>query len=298
MQHNLIVIAGPTASGKSDLAVQLAQYYNCPILSSDSRQCYIELNIGVAKPTTSQLQAVPHYFVSTHSIHQAVNAAVYEQYALACLATLYTKHNTVILVGGTGLYINAICQGMHAVPAIPQEVKSHIQAQYHTHGLPWLVQYIQANGGTYTSSNDTHNTQRMLRAAEVIAHTGLPIQHYYNQAKALRNFNMHYYALDVPRQQLYHNINSRLQLMMQQGLLQEAMQLHAHAHLNALNTVGYTELFQYLNNNISLPQAIALIQQHTRNYAKRQLTWFAKGNTYTWLTPANAYQHIINQHKP
>ena len=296
MLGKLIVIAGPTAVGKTAVAIQLAQHYNTAILSVDSRQCYRELTIGVAKPSLHALQAVPHYFINSHSIHQPINAVSYQQYALGIIKTLFAKHNTIIVVGGTGLYLNALLYDANAVPEIPNEVTLSVQQLYLHNGLAWLQAQIQKLDSAYTNANDLNNTHRMLRALAVVTHTGNTITHYKQiQQIEPRSFIHYLYGLQLPREQLYTIINNRVLQMIDDGLLNEVKTLVPYQHLQALQTVGYTELFGYINGMLSLPLAIEKTQQHTRNYAKRQVTWFSKMEGLKWLTPNNAVEVITKE---
>jgi tRNA dimethylallyltransferase len=287
MQKKIIAICGATASGKTNMAIAAAQKYNTEILSFDSRQCYIELNIGVAKPTTEELQQVPHHFINSHSIHSTINAAVYEQYALHKLEQLFAIHNTVIVVGGTGLYLNALCNGVDAIPPIPEALRVELQHQYNVQGLQWLQAEIKKHDNSYTNANDLNNAQRMLRALEVVLHTGNTIKHYHNQPKPQRAFIVQKYAINLDRELLYQRINSRVDVMIAQGLEQEAKSFIKNKEVNALQTVGYSEWWPYFNGDANLATTIEAIKQHTRNYAKRQLTWFKRDAAVQWISAPN-----------
>jgi tRNA dimethylallyltransferase len=278
----LIIICGATATGKTALAIQIAQHYHTSIISFDSRQCYKELFIGVAKPSNEELLTVPHYFINSHSIVDNINAVVFEKYALVTLETLFEKNNIVVAVGGTGLYIDALCNGVDDIPAIPIELRINLQEKYEKYGLAWLQSQITTLDKNFTNANDLNNTHRMLRALEVIMHTGNSIKYYQRKEKVTRNFEVIKYGIEMERNELYQRINNRVLMMMQQGLLTEVIGLKEQQQLNALKTVGYSELFSYLHNEITLPKAIELIQQHTRNYAKRQITWFKKDTKIHW----------------
>ncbi len=283
MQKKLIAICGATASGKTALAVQLAKHYNTAILSFDSRQCYQELKIGVAKPNIQELAAAQHFFINSHSIHSTVNAAIFEQYALQTLETLFAKYDIVIAVGGTGLYLNALCNGVDAIPTIPNVLRQQLQNDYTQNGLLWLQSEIKKYDNNYTEANDLNNAQRMLRALEVVLHTGNTIKYYHTQPKAQRNFIVQKYAIAIDRELLYSRINQRVDIMVAQGLEHEVQQLQNVQHLNALQTVGYTEWWPYFEGKTTLHSTIETIQQHTRNYAKRQLTWFNKDKEIVWV---------------
>jgi tRNA dimethylallyltransferase len=284
MQKKIIAICGATASGKTSLAIALAQKINSEILSFDSRQCYNELNIGVAKPTSNELLQVQHHFINSHSIFNTVNAAVYEQYALQKLEQLFTLHNTVVMVGGTGLYLNALCNGVDAIPQIPEALRLQLQNEYNTQGIHWLQSEIKKYDNSYTQANDLNNAQRMLRALEVVLHTGNTIKHYHNQPKPLRTFIVEKYAINLERELLYQRINSRVDSMINQGLEQEAKSFIQQKDLNALQTVGYSEWWQYFEGKTNLQSTIDAIKQHTRNYAKRQITWFKRDASLKWIS--------------
>ena len=290
--NTCIIICGATASGKTALALALAKHFNTSIISADSRQCYKELNIAVAKPTNNELATVPHYFINTLSITEPSSAAYFEQYALQTLSQLFKKNKVVIMCGGTGLYIKAFSQGLDDIPTIPNNVRQAIITQYEAEGLPWLQQAIQKEDIHYWQQGETHNPQRLMRALEVMRATGTSITLQQKHAPKSRNFNIIPIAIDIPRHTLYQQINSRVDDMVIQGLEAEAKQLLPHQHLIALQTVGYTEMFAYLQNMLTLPQAIADIKQHTRNYAKRQITWFKKDKNMVWLPPSEILDYV------
>ncbi len=278
MKNNkkIIVVAGATATGKTAKAIELATQYETSILSFDSRQCYNELNIGVAKPTKEELQLVPHYFINSHSINSNMNVALFEKYALTVVNKLFETNNVIIAVGGTGLYLNALRNGVDAIPSIPTILTERLLHQYNELGINWLKNEIQQLDKSYTNLNDLNNAHRMLRALAVVMHTGNSIRQYQLHTPVTRQFDVELNVLHVERTELYQRINNRVDNMIAMGLIAEVEKLQPHQHLNALQTVGYTELFDYYNGKINLPTAIALIKQHTRNYAKRQITWFKK----------------------
>ncbi len=294
MTKKIIVICGPTAVGKTDVALQVATHLNTSILSFDSRQCYQELGIGVAKPTTEELQQIPHFFINSHSIHDEVNAGVYERYALDILAQLFIQHDTVVVVGGTGLYCNALCNGVDNIPKVPAELRTQLLSQYEQEGITWLQQEVQKHDAIYYSSNDINNVQRMLRALEVVLYSGQSITTFQKGEKTKREFDIIKYGIDMERPLLYESINKRVLQMMEAGLLAEAETLIPFKANNALQTVGYSELFDYFEGKTHLDKAIELIQQHTRNYAKRQLTWFRKEDAITWCSPQEAVDKILS----
>ena len=277
----LIVIAGPTASGKTDLAVQLAQHFNTEILSADSRQCYQELGVAVAKPNEAQLQSVKHHFINSHSIYDEVSAGEYERFGLAVLDEIFTKNDTAILVGGTGLYIKAICEGIDEMPAIDETIKKEVEADYQKNGLSWLQNEVKNTDPDFYAVGETENPMRLMRALTFKLSTQKSILAYRNSTIKKRPFEIEKYVIDIEKAALYKNINDRVEHMLTQGLVTEAEALYPKKHLKNLQTVGYTELFSYFDGNCDLPFAIDKIKQHTRNYAKRQVTWFKNQGQYT-----------------
>ncbi len=288
MHKTVILIAGPTAVGKTALAIQLAEHFNTAIISADSRQCYKEISIGVAKPTAEELQAVKHYFINTHSITDELTAAAYEQYALAAADEIFTTHDVAVMVGGTGLYIKAFCEGMDQIPAVPDELRLQLQQTYQQKGMEWLQQQLQQHDPLFAAQGEMQNPQRMLRALEVVMTSGESIISFRKGAKQQRPFNVIKIGLELPREELYARINLRVDLMVKEGLLEEAKAVYQQRQLNALQTVGYRELFDYFDGNISLEQAIDKIKQNSRHYAKRQLTWFKRDAEIKWFHPTDA----------
>jgi tRNA dimethylallyltransferase len=285
MDKTCIIVAGPTAVGKTAIALHLAQLFSTTIISSDSRQCYRELNIGVAKPEPAELEAIHHDFINSHSIHESVNAADFEKYALSSVEKIFQKSDVAIMVGGTGLYIKAFCEGLDKIPEVPAALRAQIIQDYQTKGIEWLTQMLQEKDADYSANGNMQNPQRMMRALEIISFTGNSILSYQTHQKEKRNFNIIKIGLELPRPELYERINSRVDKMIADGLIEEASTLQSYQHLNALQTVGYSELFDYFNGKISKEKAIELIKQNTRHYAKRQLTWFKKDEEMTWFPP-------------
>ena len=277
----LIVIAGPTASGKTDLAIQLAQHFNTEILSADSRQCYQELGVAVAKPNEAQLQSVKHHFINSHSIYDDVSAGEYERFGLAVLDEIFTKNDTAILVGGTGLYIKAICEGIDEMPAIDETIKKEVEADYQKNGLSWLQNEVKNTDPDFYAVGETENPMRLMRALTFKLSTQKSILAYRNSTIKKRPFEIEKYVIDIEKAALSNNITDRVEHMLTQGLVTEAEALYPKKHLKNLQTVGYTELFSYFDGNCDLPFAIDKIKQHTRNYAKRQVTWFKNQGQYT-----------------
>ena len=270
----LIVIAGPTASGKTALAIELAKKYNTEIISFDSRQFYREMNIGTAKPTPSELNLATHHFIDNLSIHQNYSIGDFEKEAMACLDDLFSKHDVVIAVGGSGLYINALLYGVDEFIEIDNKVRENLKNEYEEKGLEFLQKELAASDPDYFEEADIHNPQRLLRALEVCRQSGKPYSSFLGKNKTERNFEAIKIMLNMPREVLYERINLRVNNMMKEGLLEEAKKLYPHKELNALNTVGYKELFAHFDRELTLDEAVSLIKQKTRNYAKRQITWF------------------------
>ena len=281
----LVVLAGPTASGKTALGIWLARQFNTEILSADSRQCYQELNIGVARPNPEELAAVPHHFIASHSIHDHVNAGYYETYGLQLLSRLFEQHRIVFVVGGTGLYIKALTEGMDRMPEIPVSIRDQITAAYKTNGLCWLQAAVQKEDPLFWQSAEQKNPQRLMRGLEFIRSTGQSIIAYRKNQQKPRDFQVIHLALDLPRETLYDRINQRVTLMMEAGLEGEVRTLYPLRHLNALQTVGYKEWYPYFEGSGSLDSVKEKIQQNTRHYAKRQITWFKKQQDFLWFSP-------------
>ena len=271
-----IIVSGPTAAGKTAFAIDLALQKNTQIISADSRQCFKELNIGVAKPSPEQLKKVKHYFINSHSINEEVNAKIFEEYALKAVEEIFENNDTAIMVGGTGLYIKAFSEGLDEIPFIDTEIRKKINGEYHLKGLQWLQDKIKKEDPLFFEMGEMQNPQRMLRALEVKLSTGKSIVEIQSGKKIKRDFEIKNVLIDLPRPELYDNINRRVDQMMENGLLKEAESLLPHKNLNALQTVGYKELFDYFEGKISLAEAVDLIKKNTRHYAKRQMTWFRK----------------------
>ncbi len=283
----VIIIVGPTAVGKTALSLHLAKYFNTQIISADSRQCFKELSIGTAKPSQEELAQTKHYFINSHSVTEDVNAGVYEQYALATCDQIFATNDVAIMVGGTGLYIKAFCEGIDIMPAISMEIRTNIITQYQTYGLSWLQEEVQIKDPLFWETAEQQNPQRLMRALEIFETTGQSINHFKSKIAVERPFNIIKIGLELPREQLIHNINQRIDGMMDEGLLQEVTSLLNHQLLNALQTVGYKELFAYLFGEYDLKTAITQIKINTRQYAKRQMTWFKKDTDIHWFKNSN-----------
>ena len=295
MSNNTVyIIVGPTAVGKTSFAISLAQHLQTEIISADARQCYAELNIGVARPSLEELSQVPHHFIASHSVNDTVNAQVFENDALAKADELFKTHHSVVMVGGTGLYIKAFCEGLDLIPAIDPAIRENIIKQYEKLGLRWLQKEVSVKDPMYWAKGEQQNPQRLMRALEVMLGTGASIVSFQIKNKITRPFNIVKVGLELPRAQLYERINQRVISMVENGLETEVRNLLPQNHLNALQTVGYSEWAPYFEGNLSKEKVIENIQQNTRHYAKRQMTWFKKDLDITWYSPneINAAQII------
>lgn len=285
LKPTVYIVVGPTAVGKTKYAIELAQKLKTEIISADARQCYQELNIGVARPSELELATVPHHFIASHSIQDTVNAGVFEQYALAKTETLLAQYGSVVMVGGTGLYIKAFVEGMDQIPTIDPAIRLQIQEDVSNKGMVWLQAQIQKMDPEYWAMADQgeqQNTQRLSRALEVMIGTGQSILRFQQQQKKTRPFNIQKIGLELPREQLYERINQRVLQMVETGLEEEVKSLLPQFHLNALQTVGYQEWLPYFKGEQSRDEVIQAIQQNTRHYAKRQMTWFKKDTSIEW----------------
>ena len=274
-----IIVSGATATGKTDYALELAHRHNTQIISADSRQCYKELNIGVAKPAAAQLSDIHHYFINSHSITDEVNVKVFERYALDAVYKIFETNDVAVIAGGTGLYIKAFCEGIDEIPAANEILRAKIIESYKIGGMDWFTDEIKKNDPKYFAAGEIQNPQRMMRALEVKLSTCKSILDFHSGQNVRRNFEIKIINLDVPRQELYERINNRVNNMMEAGLLNEVENLFSYRHLNALQTVGYRELFEFMEGKISLPQAVEEIKKNTRHFAKRQITWFKNYNS-------------------
>ncbi|HEX8023191.1 tRNA (adenosine(37)-N6)-dimethylallyltransferase MiaA [Mucilaginibacter sp.] len=279
----LIVIAGPTAVGKTAAAIKLAQHFNTIVVSADSRQFFSEMSIGTAKPDAEELAAAKHYFINSHSITESFSVGDFEKQGLALLDELFKTHDKVILAGGSGLYIKAICEGFDDLPVADISVRDKLNMQLEEEGITPLQEKLKQVDPDYYAQVDLNNPQRIIRALEVFETTGKPFSSYRNATVNKRPFNIVKLALDMPREKLYERINLRVDLMVEQGLIDEVTALLPYRQLNALNTVGYAELFDHFDGKTSLNEALLLIKQNTRRFAKRQLTWFRKDKDFIWF---------------
>ena len=285
IRKKVIIISGPTAVGKTAVAIELAKHFQTEIISADSRQCFKELNIGVARPLKEELKKVKHHFIASHSILEEVTATIFEQYALQKLTELFQQHDVVVMVGGTGLYIKAFIEGLDTIPEIDQAIRENIISNYGSKGLEWLQNEIKKKDPSFYETGEIQNPQRMMRALEVMEATGQSILSFRKGEKAKRDFTIINIGLELPKEELHRNINTRTDKMMETGLLNEVKGLVSYKTLNALQTVGYKELFDHLQGDISLDDAVSRIKINTRQYAKRQMTWFKKDQSINWFHP-------------
>lgn len=283
----VIVIQGPTAVGKTAIAVAVAQQLGTAIISADSRQCYKEMSIGTAKPTLAEQGGVKHYFVDAFPVTEALTVADYEQLALGYLDEIFKQHDLAVVCGGTGLYIKALCEGIDTMPPIDEVISKQINEEYTAKGIEWLQQKVQNEDPEFYANAEIYNPARLLRALIFLRSTGESITRYKTAIVKQRPFNIVKVSIDLPRELLYSRINKRVDIMMDQGLEEEARALYPMRHLKNLQTVGYAELFSYFDGNCTRSEAIDKIKQNSRNYAKRQLTWFKKDAAAHWLNADN-----------
>jgi len=281
----LICVVGPTAVGKTKLAITLAKLYQTEIISADSRQLYREMTIGTAKPSVEELTAVPHHFINSHSINEAYSAGHYEKNALSCINNLFQHTDIVLLVGGSGLYVNAVCTGLDDLPKPAEGVREGLIKHFTAHGLSYLQEQLKQVDPSYYQEVDVNNPQRIIRALEVFETTKIPFSHWRKKNLSLRNFNTITIGLNIDRESLYGRINNRVDQMMEEGLLAEVEALIHYRHKTPLLSVGYSELFDYYDGKYTLQEAIDKIKQNSRRYAKRQLTWFKRNKDTVWFSP-------------
>lgn len=281
----LIVVVGPTGSGKSALAVELAKHYNAPIISTDSRQMYRGLPIGTAQPTAEELAAAKHYFIADREVEEDFNCGRYEVEALALLERLFAESEHVIAVGGSGLYVQALCEGMDALPEADVELRNELRRRLDSEGLESLFEELRRLDPKYAEVVDRCNPSRVMRALEVCLSTGRPYSEQRSGMVASRPFRIVKVGTDLPRDLLYERIDKRVDMMVADGLVEEARRVYPKRHLNALQTVGYREMFDYFDGRCTLEEAIELVKRNSRRYAKRQLTWFRRDKQTGWFSP-------------
>ncbi|MBX2943695.1 MAG: tRNA (adenosine(37)-N6)-dimethylallyltransferase MiaA [Cyclobacteriaceae bacterium] len=293
MKKRLIVIVGPTAVGKTKIAIQLAKIFYSEIISADSRQLYKEMTIGTAKPSAIELGEVRHHFIDQVPIENAYDAGQYGRDALDLISVIFQTNDTLIMCGGSGLYIKAVLEGFDEMPDIPDVIRQQIIEEYNAKGLDWLQRQVQENDPEYFDVVDQKNPQRLMRAMEVIRHSSLPASSFRKKEKRELPFEVVKIGLELDREVIYDRINQRVDNMFEAGLLEEARKLYPKKSLNALQTVGYQELFGYFDGDYDLEEAVRLLKRNTRRYAKRQMTWFKKDEEIKWFHP-NQLDTIVN----
>ncbi len=284
-RKKLIVIVGPTAVGKTAVSIQLAQELQTEIISADSRQIFKELNIGTAKPSTEELEQVKHYFIGNKSINEEYDAGQYGRDALELIHSLFKSYDQLVLCGGSGLYVRAVCEGFDDLPVVPEGIRKRIIDDYERLGLEWLQQQLKEKDPDYFSIVDQQNPHRMIRALELIEATQLPIATLRKKKTLQHDFDIIKIGLELEREELYQRIDARMDRMIEEGLFDEAESFYVKRELNALQTVGYREIFDYLDGQYDHEEAVRLLKRNTRRYAKRQLTWFKKDTDVKWFSP-------------
>jgi tRNA dimethylallyltransferase len=290
----LLVIAGPTASGKTALSIEIAKYFGAEIISCDARQFYRETTIGTAKPTKEELNEVPHHFINSHSIDEPYSAGDYEKDVLGFLDNYFKNNNIAVMVGGSGLFMRIVCEGVDSYPEIAVEIREELQKIYSEKGIEVLQDELKNSDPVYYHKVDLNNPHRLIRALEVCRASGQAFSSFQGKNTVNRPFRIIKIALDWNRAALYERINKRVEIMLEQGLEAEARKLYPQKELNALQTVGYKEFFDYFDAKISKAAAVEKIKQNSRNYAKRQLTWLRKEKDIIWVQMPDNPQNIIN----
>lgn len=298
-QKRLIVIVGPTAVGKTSVAIELARHFNSEIISADSRQIYKELAIGTAKPIERELKAIPHYFINSHSIRADYDAAQYGEEALTLIHKLFERYNYLVVCGGSGLYIKALLEGFDNIPEVPDEIRDQLIEEFEAKGLLWLQNKMRELDPEHFANLDQKNPVRLMRALEVRLATGKSISTFRSATKKNHPFNIIKIGLELERSALYKRIDDRMDAMIEAGLFEEAKSLLAFKNLNALQTVGYREIFGHLDGLYDREEAIRLLKRNSRRYAKRQLTWFKRDEEITWFKPDKTKEmiHLIENPK-
>jgi tRNA dimethylallyltransferase len=292
-QKTLVVVLGPTASGKTDIAIALARLFKTEIISADSRQFYREIPVGTAAPSPRQLAEVLHHFVGSLSLTEAYNVSRFEQEALELLRKKFVEYDVMVMAGGSGLYIDAVCKGIDALPDPDPQLRKKLQQQWQEQGIEVLQKQLQELDADYFEQVDRHNPKRLMRAIEVCLQTGKKYSDLRRNKPATRDFNILKIGLSLPRQQLFERISRRTDEMLAAGWIEEARRVWPYRHTNALNTVGYKELFAYFDGKMTLEETVEKIKTNTRRYAKRQLTWFKRDTEIHWFSPTEP-DKIVN----
>lgn len=294
MTKSLLLILGPTGVGKTELSLRVAEHYGCPIVNCDSRQVFRSIPIGTAAPTAQEQARVKHYFVATRSLEEDYNAGQYERDALKLLDELFEKHEVVVMTGGSMLYADAVCYGLDDLPNIPVDIRKHVQEAYETNGIKWLQDEVKRLDPDYWSEVDQQNPARLAHCVEMCLATGKTYSSLRTKTTKNRPFRIIKIGLERPREELYDRINRRVEQMIADGMVDEARAVYPQRQLNSLQTVGYRELFAYFDGAYDLNRAIELIQQNTRHYAKRQMTWFRRDQQIHWLKANDDYEKNIH----
>jgi tRNA dimethylallyltransferase len=281
----LIVVVGPTAIGKTAMAIRLAKHFHTEIISADSRQFFKEMEIGTAKPSKEELAEAPHHFINSNSVQTLLSTGDFEDQALHKLESLFQNHDVAIMVGGSGLYIDAVCNGLDKLPDIDLNIREELNERFAREGISFIQTLLKEYDPEYFTKVDQSNPQRMIRGVEFFRSTGQKLSSFLTSSKKQRPFNIIKIGLNTDRAVLYERINHRVDQMLESGLVEEVRTLLPFRKYNALNTVGYSEIFDYMDGVLSLPEAIDKIKQNTRRFAKRQLTWFRKDDTTAWFEP-------------
>ena len=289
---HLIVLAGPTGIGKTELSLKIAQELNTIIISADSRQIYKELKIGTAAPTPEQLSVVPHYMVGTKSIHDYYSAYEFEQEVIALLKDKFHEHNAILMTGGSMMYVDAVCKGIDDIPTIDPELRQEIQERYRREGIDSIRRELKLLDPVFYDQVDLKNDKRVIHAVEVCLMAGKPYSSLRKNSIRKRDFNLIRIGLDMDRSELYERINRRVDRMIEDGLVEEARRFYPYRELNSLNTVGYKELFDHFDGNISFEKAVELIKRNSRRYAKKQLSWFRRDKEMVWFHPSKKEEII------
>ncbi|MBQ4395165.1 MAG: tRNA (adenosine(37)-N6)-dimethylallyltransferase MiaA [Paludibacteraceae bacterium] len=290
----LLLILGPTGVGKTELSLRIAEHFGSPILSCDSRQVFRAIPIGTAASTAEEQARVKHYFVATRELEEDYNAGQYERDAIALMEELFLTHDTLVMTGGSMLYADAVCYGLDDLPAVPETIRRQVQQAYENQGLAWLQSEVQRLDPDYWNEVDRQNPARLIHCVELCLTTGKPYSSLRTATTKNRPFRILKIGLERPREELYDRINRRVEQMIADGLVEEAKAVYPLRHLNSLQTVGYRELFAHFDGEYDLARAIELIQQNSRHYAKRQMTWFRRDKTIHWLNANETYEKNIH----